>query len=102
MNFFGGKSTNNPYAQQPDNSGVPPYPTPPPRGGQPTPQYYSQSNSPQPYQSSTPPRIKSSRYSIVNAPDSTYVISNHAAVPVGSFQDGEYIIVDGKYVFTAQ
>lgn len=41
-------------------------------------------------------------FMVDNAPDPSYVNLNHAAVPPGSFNDGQYIIIDGKYVMTAR
>lgn len=46
--------------------------------------------------------FNSSVYLVDNAPDQSFVIQNHAAVPPGVFQDGQPIIIDKRYVMTAR
>lgn len=64
--------------------------------------------SPNPYAhppQATPPHTQhhsASVFVVDNAPDQSFVIQNHAAVPPGSFQDGQYVLIDKKYVMTAR
>lgn len=48
------------------------------------------------------PNQNSSVYLVDNAPDQSFVIQNHAAVPPGVFQDGQFVLINKNYVMTAR
>lgn len=79
--MFSRSSHNNPYKNTP----------PPPPNGQ------SQHSS-----RGAPPGYQAVTLRVQNAPDSSYVLGNVVAVPASLFKNGQYVIVNNQFVFTAR
>lgn len=59
---------------------------------------------PQPFDRSqpAPPGYGAAVLRVQNAPDSSYVLDNVVALPASRFKNGQYVIVNDQFVFSAR